>query len=547
MRLSALLTCETLALSLLSGPAHAQPAKPALVVVVVVDQMRRDYIQDYGQKWTKGLRRLVDQGAWFTNAAYPYTTTLTCPGHATISTGTLPSTHGIISNQWWDRAAQRAVSCTHDANAREVPYGARPAGSGGSARLLGAPTLAAAIGQPGGRVVTMSLKRAAAAMLAGQGRADAVLWFQGGGWSSSTAWASAPEQSVLRSAERAPVEDDFGRSWDRLAKRSDYKFDDKGVGERPLSEWDVEMPHALQPRDGKATTFFYEAWQESPYSDAALGRLASAAIDGMKLGQGSTTDFLAVSFSALDIVGHDFGPRSHEIQDVLLRLDDVVGKLLDQLDKRVGRDKYVLAFTADHGVAVIPEQAASDRLDAGRIKMGDITDLVNKVVGGTLGAGRWVAMQAYSEFYFRGPVFEKIAENAALLASIKTAIGEVPGIARVYDRREVAALAASDDPVAREVAAGFFPARSGDLIIVPKPNWIFVSDDKSVIPGNATTHGTGYAYDTQVPLILIGAGISPGHYEAAASPVDIAPTLAKLAGVALPTATGRTLDEALKK
>ena len=344
MRSSALLVCA-LASRLLSGPTDAQTATPSLVVVLVVDQMRRDYIQDYGPKWTKGLRRLVDQGAWFTNAAYPYVTTLTCAGHATIGTGTLPSTHGIISNEWWDRATQQAVSCTSDSDAREVPYGDREAGPGGSAQLLQVPTLASAIGKADGRVVMLSLKRASAAMLAGQGRGDAVLWFQGGGWSSSTAWATTPEKSLLRAAERTPIEGDFGLMWDRAAKKSDYKFDDKGLGEKPPDEWDSEMPHALKQRDGKPTTFFYTAWEESPYSDAALGRLATAAIDGMKLGQGTTTDFLAVSFSALDIVGHDFGPRSHEVQDVLLHLDDVVGKVLEQLDKRVGRDKYVLAFT----------------------------------------------------------------------------------------------------------------------------------------------------------------------------------------------------------
>jgi predicted AlkP superfamily pyrophosphatase or phosphodiesterase len=547
MRSPVLLTCATLLVSLLSGPADAQPVKPSLVVVIVVDQMRRDYIQDYGPKWTKGLRRLVDQGAWFTSAAYPYVTTLTCAGHATIGTGTLPSTHGIISNGWWDRATQRAVACTSDNEGREVPYGSRQATAGGSARMLQAPTLAAAIGQPGGRVVVLSLKRASAAMLAGQGRGDAVLWFQGGGWSSSTAWAETPEKSLLRAAERAPIEEDFGLIWDRAVKKSDYKFADKGLGEKPPAEWDVEMPHALKQRDGQPTTFFYSAWQESPYADAALGQLALSAIDGMKLGQGTTTDFLAVSFSALDIVGHDFGPRSHEVQDVLLHLDEVIGKLLDQLDKRVGRDKYVLAFTADHGVAAIPEQAAADGLDAGRIKMDEVIALVDKLASDKFGAGRWVANEFYSEFYFRGSVFEKIAADAELLSSVKKAVGAMPGIARVYDRTEIPALATSDDPIARAVAAGFFPARSGDLIIIPKPNWIFVSDDKAIIPGNATTHGSGYAYDTQVPLILLGAGIVPGHYEAAATPADIAPTLAKLAGVALPTATGRLLDEALKK
>jgi predicted AlkP superfamily pyrophosphatase or phosphodiesterase len=547
MRSSVLLALVTFLVSLLPEPARAQPAKPSLVVVIVVDQMRRDYIRDYGPKWTRGLRRLVDQGAWFTSAEYPYANTLTCAGHATISTGTLPSTHGIISNGWWDRATQRTVACTSDSEGQEVPYGARQPTAGGSGRMLQAPSLASAIGQPGGRVAVFSLKRAASAMLAGQGRGDAVLWFQGGGWSSSSVWGAVPEKSLLRAADRAPIEQDFGLTWDRAAKKSDYKFDDKGLGEKPPAEWNAEMPHALKQRDGQPTTFFYTAWQESPYSDAALGRLASSAIDGMKLGQGATTDFLAVSFSALDIVGHDFGPRSHEVQDVLLHLDDVIGKLLDQLDKRVGRDKYVLAFTADHGVAVIPEQAAADGLDAGRIKMDDVIALVTRMTTDKLGVGRWVANQFYNEFYFRGSVFDKIAADPELLASIKKAVSAMPGIARVYDRTEVAALKTSDDPLARSVVAGFVSARSGDLIILPKPNWIFVSDDKAIIPGNATTHGTGYAYDTQVPLILLGAGIVPGHYEAAASPADIAPTLAKLAGVSLPTATGRLLDEALKK
>ena len=179
MRVSALLTCATLAFSLQSSPAAAQQAKPSLVVIIVVDQMRRDYIQDYGPKWTKGLRRLVDQGAWFTNAAYPYGTTLTCAGHATISSGTLPSTHGIISNQWWDRATQQVVSCTSDNGGEEVPYGARDARSGGSARMLTAPTLASALGQPGGRVVALSLKRASAAMLAGRGAATRCCGFRG--------------------------------------------------------------------------------------------------------------------------------------------------------------------------------------------------------------------------------------------------------------------------------------------------------------------------------------------------------------------------------
>jgi predicted AlkP superfamily pyrophosphatase or phosphodiesterase len=531
-------------------PVAQQRQGPRLVVLLVVDQMRRDYIDDYGPHWKKGLRRIVDEGAWFTKAAYPYTTTLTCAGHATISTGTLPSTHGIISNQWWDRARQQVVSCTGDSSAREVPYGRREAGSGGSARALAVPTLASALASSSGgagRVVSISLKRAAAAMLAGQGRGDAVLWFQGGGWSSSTAWGTSPERSLLRTANSNPIGEDFGRVWSRSARESVYKFEDDGLGEKPPSEWTAQFPHALQPRDGRPTMFFYEAWQASPYSDEHLARLASSAIDGMKLGRGPGIDYLAVSFSALDVAGHDFGPRSHEVQDVLLRLDGTVGRLIDQLDKRVGRDKYMAAFTADHGVAVIPEQAARDGADAGRIKMNEIMALADATLSAKFGRGRWAATEAYSEFYFRAGIFDKLAADAELLAQLKAAIAALPGVARVYDRSEVPALAKSDDPLARAVAAGFYPERSGDLLIIPKANWIFVSDDKTVIPGNATTHGSGYEYDTAVPLVLFGAGIKAGRHTAEASPADIAPTLAKIAGVPLPTATGRVLEEALAK
>jgi predicted AlkP superfamily pyrophosphatase or phosphodiesterase len=532
----------------LIGAAPAQPAparKPSLVVLLVVDQMRRDYLDEYGARWEKGLRRLYREGAWFPNAAYPYTTTLTCAGHATIATGTLPATHGIISNQWWDRAGQQVVSCTGDPSVREVPYGSREAGQGGSARALKAPTLASVLGSSGGRVVSISLKRASAAMMAGTGRGDAVLWFQGGGWSSSTAWNRSAERSLLRAAERAPIGEDFGKLWQRRDGAGDYKHADDGLGEKPSPEWTAEFPHALRPRDGRPTLFFYEAWQSSPYSDGHLERLALAAIDGMKLGRESGTDFLAVSFSALDVVGHDFGPRSHEIQDVLLRLDDSVGRLLDRLDRRVGRGGYVLAFTADHGVATIPEQAARDGADAGRIRMNDLIQLADDTLAEAFGRGRWTATQVYSEFYFRAGVFDRIVATPGLLQKLKEALGSQPGIARVYDRTEVPALARSDDPFARAVAAGFHDERSGDLIVLPKPNWIFVADDKTVVPGNATTHGSGYDYDTHVPLVLFGAGIETGQYDAAASPADIAPTLARIAGVPLPSATGRVLDEAL--
>jgi predicted AlkP superfamily pyrophosphatase or phosphodiesterase len=531
-------------------PAVAASGRPALVVVLVVDQMRRDYVDDYGTPWTSGFRRLIDQGAWFAKASYPYLTTLTCPGHATISTGTLPSTHGIISNQWWDRETQQLVMCTSDPTSKAVPYGQQQqqGDEGVSGRLLAVPTLAGVLADAkpmGGRVVALSLKAAAAAMLSGT-KGDAVIWRQAGGWSSSSRYADAPEKALLRFVERNPVEREFGASWSRAGKKSDYKYEDKAVGEKPPSEWTAEMPHLLQERSGKPTGFFYKAWQESPFSDAYLGALAAAAIDGMKLGQGSGTDYLGVSFSALDIVGHDFGPRSHEVQDVLRRLDGTIGKLLEQLDKKVGRDRYVVALTADHGVATIPEQLTAEGADAGRVKMAEMMALVDGVVSKKFGRGRWVAIQAYSEFYFRAGVFERIAADPELLAEVMHTLEAQPGVQKVYDGRALASNGhAASDPGTEAAAKSYFRGRSGDLLIVLKPNWIFVSDDKAVIPGNATTHGSPYTYDRDVPLVLFGAGVKPGRYEQPATPADIAPTLARLCGVTLPTATGRVLEEAL--
>jgi len=526
-------------------PARADP--PALLVLVVVDQMRRDYIDDYGARWSKGLRALVDEGAWFQQASYPYLTTLTCAGHASIATGTPPARHGVISNQWWDRAGQKVVSCTTDSDAREVPYGSRrEPGPGGSAAALERPTFASAVAgaRPGSRVVSISLKRAAAVMMAGD-RADSAIWFQGGGFSSSTAYGAEPERSLSRYVARHPLEAAFGREWSRRGGPSDYRGDDDAPGEKPPSEWTTTFPHLLQPRSGQPTVFFYEAWQGSPYSDEYLSKLAETALSGMKLGRGPGTDILAISFSALDVVGHDFGPRSHEVQDVLRWLDEALGRLIRQLDRRVRRDRYVLAFTADHGVATIPEQLTAGGTDAGRIKMNEVMTLVNEILSDTWGQGRWVATQAYTELYFRLGVFDRLTADPELLRKVMEALAAVPGVASVFDSRDFAAGRVPDDPIARAVAGSFFPSRSGDLIVVPKPNWIYVSDDKSVIPGNATTHGSPYGYDTDVPVILFGAGVGAGRHQTPATPLDIAPTLAHLAGVPFPSATGKVLRDAL--
>jgi predicted AlkP superfamily pyrophosphatase or phosphodiesterase len=542
-----------LALSILAPASpvttSAAPAAPRLVVMLVVDQMRNDYIDDYGASWAHGLRRLLSEGARFRNAAYPYFNTVTCAGHATIGTGTVPAFHGIILNQWWHREDQRERSCTDDPSAPTIPYGSGQPGGGHSATRLRVPTFAQTLDRAQGdraHVVTMSMKARSAIMLAG-GHADAVTWFEKRTFATSAAFSPARVAFVQKFIGASPVERDLGKTWDRLLPLSAYKYTDEGEGEEPTKGWTRVFPHSLGAAGGEASDAFYTQWASSPFADEYLERMAEAAIDAVPLGQGTATDYLGVSFSALDSVGHKFGPRSHEVQDMLARLDVTIGRLLDHLDARVGRGKYVVALSADHGVAVIPEQLKREGIDAGRAIMNAASARAQAALVHAFGPGEYVARMDYTNLFLMPGVFERLTRQAGALEAVMKAIEGTPGVLRVIDSRVLNPSAGTSDPLERATALGEFRGRSGDFIVLPRTNWIWVADDGTPAPGDATTHGTGYPYDTRVPLLLLGAGVKPGMYEGAATPADIAPTLARICGVALPTASGRSLDEAIAR
>ncbi len=510
--------------------------------------MRGDYIARYGSQWTGGLRRLVDGGAWFRRAAYPYLTTVTCVGHATVSTGAFPRTHGIVGNSWFDRESGRSVTCTADPKRTNVSYGA-PAGGGESSWRLQAATLSDELRtqMPApARVVTMSIKERTAIMLAGD-RADAVTWFNpaAGGLVTSSAYASAPVPFVAAFAKANPVTADFGKAWTRTLPESQYLYADAGVGEKPAPYWSAQFPHALQAKGDGPDTQFFEAWESSPFSDDYLGRLAIASVDALKIGQRSGTDFLGISFSALDLVGHDFGPTSHEVQDTLVRLDRTIGALLAHLDRTVGAGNYVVAFTADHGAAPIPEQAAAAAIDAGRLDSATVRQAAQKAIEAAFGPGEYPVRSQYSDLILPAGVVEKLRRDARAADDVLRAVRAVPGIAAAFFAERLESHAAAGDRDARAALLSYYPGRSGDLIVMPKAYWFFVTADGSAQPGSATTHGTMYGYDQQVPIILYGRGIKPGEYARPVTPADIAPTLAYLCGVTLAHADGEVLIEAL--
>jgi predicted AlkP superfamily pyrophosphatase or phosphodiesterase len=517
----------------------AAPTAPALVVVISIDQFRGDYVELYGHQWTAGLHRLLRDGARFPLAAFPYMNTVTCPGHATIGTGTLPFSHGLVLNSWWDREDQREVTCTEDREARGLPVvaGAAPVeGAGHSPLRLRVPSFADELRARAAvppRIAAFSLKARSAIMMTGR-RADAIAWFHGEhGWMTSTAYGPPPAFLTAYVAAH-PIQAAAGTVWTRSVPVNAYLFEDAGLAEDAPEGWTSTFPHEL-PARGSAR--FADLWAHTPLADAYLGGLAAEAARSLGLGKTRGTDYLAVSFSTLDTVGHAFGPRSHEVQDVLMGLDRTIGRLLDDLDRLVGAGRYTVALTGDHGVAPIPEQMRALGLDAGRLTDSQIAARVNTALEPFLGPGKHVARLAYTDLYFANGVLERLRATPGAFEAAVTAIETAPGVERVLEGRDLPSRRGDGDARVRAAALGYVPDRSGDLVLVPRAYWPNTRE--------GTTHGTSNAYDQRVPVVLAGAGIRPGTYFAAASPADIAPTLAFLAGTGMSRADGRVLHEAL--
>ena len=515
-------------------PLRAQTSgEPKLIVILVADQMRVDYLQRYSAKFTGGLRRLIDNGAWFERAAYPYLNTITCAGHSTIGTGTFPYQHGMFLNTWFDRKTRKLTECTDDAKAKEINY-AGLTGPGDSGRRIQMPSLADVVRRKGGHVASFSLKARSAIGLAGHG-GDIVLWFDTrGGWTTSTAFTREPTPFVQQYVAAHAVEAEYGHAWDRLYDPSAYQGSDDDPAERAPTGWTRTFPHVIGSKSGKPDAEFYGHWMRSPFSDAYLGKFAAAAADELHLGKGPHVDFLGVSFSALDLVGHAYGPDSHEVQDLLAHLDLTIGELLDHLDRTVGAGNYVLGFTADHGVAQIPEEGHR----GGRETNADTTAVIEKALVALVGPGKYVANAAYTDIYLEEPALKRMKKDAAIRTAVLDALRRMPGIAQAYTADELIAPGArtSTDPAKRAAALNYFRGRSGDIIIVPREDWILST--------SATTHGTLYPYDQHVPVILYGAGVKKGRFDAESTPADIAPSLGALAGITFRTTDGHERTEA---
>jgi predicted AlkP superfamily pyrophosphatase or phosphodiesterase len=513
--------------TILAPLSHAAPpVAPKLAVIIVVDQMRADYVDRFNGEWTGGLRRMVTQGAWFQQAAYPYLTTVTCAGHATISTGSFPSTHGVFQNAWWDREKRKQMLCNEDPQATDLGYGG-PETSRDSGYRLQVPTFADQMRtHRHARVVSLALKDRSAIMLAGHG-GDAVTWLSNtlAGWMTSTVYSETPVPAVKAFIDANPMTADFGKTWTRRLPAASYSGPDAGLGEVAPPGWTTSFPHVLRGTADMPDASYLAQWERSPYADAYVGRFAAALVKGLELGKHEGTDVLAVSFSSPDMLGHAFGPRSHEVQDMFANLDQTIGALFDALDAAVGKDNWVAGLSADHGVTAIPEQLVAEGKDAGRISGGALIDAVEQALKPALGEGRHVTLLSTNDLYFEPGVYDKMRKKPETINAAMAAIAGRPGVERVFRSEDVRGAARSTDPLLRAAALSYFPGRSGDLIFAPKPGWMMSSA--------GTTHGSANPDDQRVPLMFLGRGIKPGKYAVPATPADLAPTLAAIVGISM--------------
>lgn len=514
--------------------------RPHLIVMVVIDQFRADYVDMYGARWTKGLRRLLDKGAVFTKAAYPYAATYTCAGHATIGTGAFPAVHGMSGNTFYDRALRRTVPCAFDADVTPVAFAGGTGRERHSARSLLVPTFADELRRQSPpasppHVVALGAKPRTAITLGGRGGAGSVtVWEEDDGtWASSDAFTRTPWPDVDEYVKAHPMKAAYGQAWTLLWPPSAYQFSDDGAGEARPAPWGKTFPHVLNSPSGNPDNTFVGAWEKSPLNDEFLLGLALHLLKSRRLGLSASTDYLALSMPVLDLSGHEYGPRSFEVQDVLARIDINLGVLLDAIEQQVGRD-YVLGLSSDHGVALLPEQNVAAGRDAGRVSTTEVRNAVNAAVERVLGAPPPHVASVYEHQVALNPgVVDQLRRKSGGLKAITNALLGVKGIRAAYSSEDLAVLKTTD-PGIRAWQLSYVPGRSGDFMITPKPDWVTQS-----VAG--TTHGTMNEYDQRVPFILYGDRFRTGRYTTPVTPADFAPTFAALVGIKLARAQGHAL------
>lgn len=567
------LVAFVLSASLGASPASEPPRPPKLAVIVSVDGLSWARLERYRPWYVAGLKRLLDEGLVERSARYAHLNTETGPGHASLGTGAPPRVTGIVANRWFveESGALRFVYCTDQAPPGEhAPRAVIPGPANLRVPTLGDDLVKA---RPGSRVVSVSGKDRGAIFLAGHDPRHLVYWYDhtSGRFVTSAAYDTRSELGARGAALVAKFDDAkaggmvpgrFGLTWKKLQAAPPRT-------EKPLPQPVTGIETFQVPVDGlgfdhdlsKHPQGYWEGFYTSPYLDELTMDLVLAFVDdaSLELGHREEPDLLCISLSSHDVVSHNYGNESDENLDTLRRLDLQLGRLLEALDRNYPKGTVILALSADHGFTLIPEVSkrndrsfAGGRLVYSRDSLNPFLDRLNRRVDQLLcldpSARPLYGSEGFNVFYDRPKLPMKTVEGSCGAAGRNAGAPEIDAVlpravGELFHEEVAEVLLASrsaswkdDDPAVPFARNALYPERSGDAMLVPRPNVLMHWD-----PGRGSGHGSHHEADIHVPLLFWGGGFSPGVSDAPVTPYDLAPTLGKLLGVSVPDAVGHSL------
>ena len=538
-----------------SGPLD----KPKLVVGIVVDQMRFDQLYKYENKYgANGFKKLMREGFNYKNTNKNYIPTFTAPGHASIYTGTTPSYHGIIGNVWYDRYKHGIRGNVEDST--ELLVGTQLADNRGvSPRNLLTTTISDELRMGNNmksKVISVSLKDRGA-ILPGGHTANAAYWYD---WESSPGYFVTSSYymkqlpkwvTAFNKQEKANAYLDT--TWKTLFPVGEYTesaADDNpyepalGGKSKPTFPYDFKGMRAKYKEKGTE----YQLLLVSPDGNTMLTEFAMETIANEKLGTDNDTDLINISYSVTDVIGHTFGPQSVEMEDVFLRLDQNIASLLGYLDKNVGNGNYVLFLTSDHGSVPVASYLEAQKLPTGIARIGQFTNAVNGFLNSKYGSDHWIEYFKEDQLYLnRQVILARTLDLATIQQEVASFLMSMQGVrsAVTGHNLQVMDYTSSTNELLQN---GYYAKRSGDVLLTFDAG--IVQHANSAINTTSvkgTTHGTGYTYDTQVPMLWYGFGIPHGESVRKVATTDIAPSLAMFLNLQLPSgATGEPLAEIFK-
>lgn len=529
---------------LLTSPVSAQtvtnkqqPGKPKLVVGIVVDQMRWDYLYRYADLYgNRGFKRLLGEGFSCENTMIPYTPTYTAPGHTCVYTGSVPAIHGIVGNNWYDRLSGKYVYCSDDSTVQTV--GSNTAAGKMSPANMWATTITDELRLNSNfksKVIGIALKDRGAILPAGHS-ANAAYWYDDkvGKWITSTHYMQNLPSWVNDFNGKDYPGKYMSKDWNLLLPKSKYTAstsDDKAYENTIKGETTVTFPHQLS----LLTKDTYEAFKTTPFAATYTFDFAKAAVDNESLGKNSATDFLAISISSTDYIGHSFGPNSLEAEDAYLRLDNDIAGFLLFLDDKLGKGNYTVFLTADHGAAHVPAFLREHNIPGAGINDDDIRKKLSRAVEQKLGISNAIDHLINYQVYLNSG--EK--NNKAVRELIVEELKKEPFIQTAFDLQELSTITLPAIQKER-VTNGYNPGRSGDIQFIFKPGF-FDGWDKG------TTHGLWNPYDSHIPLVFFGWGVKKGKLNRETYMTDIAATVAAILQIQMPSGcVGHVITELVK-